>query len=76
VAPIDGRVFVGRFTVESLTGFMTDESADRSLAGTLFVFPEGAGQGTVIEISNAFVPTPGAAALLGVAGLGLLRRRR
>ena len=79
VAPnAEGRVFFGRFTVESELGFRQDESATRSLGGTVFAFPEGADLGTVVEIdSNPFaIPAPGGTGVVLIAGAGLLRRRR
>jgi hypothetical protein len=72
-----GRIFFGRFTVSSALGRGSDESASRSLAGTVFAFPQGAAVGQTIQISNAFaIPGPNAAALLLIGSTLVLRRRR
>lgn len=78
----NGEVRVGRFTVESSAGFGVDESATRSLGGTLVVGTAD-GNSTLINISNAFgttsgtIPAPGSVGtLVGFAGLTLARRRR
>jgi len=83
VPPENGGVFVARFTVSSLLGFGQDESASRFLGGQLLV-GTGDGNSTIIDISNAFattgpppsIPTPGAIAIFGLAGLASVRRRR
>lgn len=73
---VNGRIFFGRFTVSSATGFGSDESALRRLSGVVFVFPQGATSGQTVSISNAFaIPSPAGAAVFALA-VGLVARRR
>jgi hypothetical protein len=72
-----GRIFLGRFSLSSDTGYATDESMQRSFAGTLFVFPQGATRGQVVEISNPFaLPAPGGLSFAGLALIASSRRVR
>lgn len=72
-----GRVFVGRFTVPTTTGFGSDESAQRRLSGKLFVFSKGASSGELIEVPNAYViPGAGVMPLLAILGAVAFRARR
>lgn len=48
------RVFAGRFTVPTTSGFRTDESVSRHLEGSIFVFPAGATHGQVVQLTNAY----------------------
>ena len=75
----NGNLFVARFTVESTSGFGTDESASRFLGGQLYVALADGNTTGVLDISNAFatsIPAPGALALAALAGLNVIRRRR
>ncbi len=75
----DGLLFAARFTVQSSTGFGTDESASRFLGGVMFLGLDGGDNNVVITLSNAFattIPAPGGAAMMGLLGLTLSRRRR
>jgi hypothetical protein len=72
-----GRIFAGRFTVETTSGLGTDESPTRNLSGSLFVFAKGATSGQVIQIANAYrVPTPASGVFTLVGLVALSRRRR
>lgn len=73
----DGLLFAARFTVESTTGFGTDESASRFLGGQMFIGLDGGDNNVIITLSNAFaIPAPGGMAMMGLLGLTLARRRR
>lgn len=73
----EGLLFAARFTVESTTGFGTDESASRFLGGQMFLGLDGGDNNIIVEISNAFgIPAPSSAMATGLLGLTLLRRRR
>lgn len=72
----NGRIFFGRFTVSSVLGFGSDESAARRLSGRVFAFPQGATAGVTIDVGNAFaIPAPGSALLGGVMVWAARRRR-
>ncbi|MCH8153274.1 MAG: hypothetical protein IH830_12990 [Planctomycetes bacterium] len=68
-APVDGRVLVGQFNVadgEHIQGF----------ANIQWGVVGGGGGGFVTQVFFTSIPTPGALALLGLAGLAGVRRRR
>lgn len=74
------RTFVGRFVIAGISSaetlsFAFNMGFNQGLGtGAQFAYNNGAGRGPAFEI--AYVPAPGAAALLGLAGLAGRRRRR
>jgi len=68
---VDGRVFVGQFTVVGGSG-----NGYADLLGQISIQGKDADSVTFQELGVTWVPAPGAMALLGLAGLAGRRRRR
>jgi len=78
-------MWLARITVSSAGAFGENTTAlGEYLGGEFFVsgegpngqFPNSVAAKGVVSVGNAFIPTPGAMALFGLAGMAAVRRRR